>query len=227
VVTSEPDNPQRPREIYTTVAFLDLVGFTELVVRHSVAEVVDVLNDFMATASRLTQRHGGELGKFLGDGVLIYFAEGAFEEDDAEGSARVRAAAGCIRLSRALGGALDERSRAWRAHGLGLQLHVRVGVASGYCALGDWGSQARLDYTLIGTPVNLASRLQSLAAPGSIVVSSATAALIGQVAELSAHLDAPRKVALKGLGSVVVHEISASAKVRAIPLPVRSGKPDA
>ncbi len=223
VVTSEPERPQPPTEVYVTVAFIDLVGFAELVVSHSVAEVVDVLNDFMATVGGLTRRHGGELGKFLGDGVLVYFAENS----DQKTNTRVCAAAGCIRMVGALGDALDELSRSWRERGLGLQLNTRVGVASGYCALGDWGSQSRLDYTLIGTPVNLASRLQAVAAAGSIVVSSATAALIGQIPELGAHLDTPRKVALKGLGSVVVHEISTSAKVRAIPLPVRSGRPDA
>jgi class 3 adenylate cyclase len=216
---SEPLKPQAPKEVFLTVAFLDLVGFAELVQRHSVAEVIDVLNDFMAAVSKLTGQHGGELGKFLGDGVLVYFGA-------AQTSARVKAAAACLRLARDLGSELDALSRDWRSRGLGLRLNVRVGVASGYCALGDWGGQARLDYTLIGTPVNLASRLQALAGPGSILVSSATAALLAQAAELGGHLGPPRGVELKGLGPVVVHEISASAKVRAIPLPVRSGKPD-
>ena len=220
VVTGEPLQPRAPKEIFLTVAFLDLVGFAELVQRHSVAEVTDVLNDFMATVSGLTGRYGGELGKFLGDGVLVYFgATGT--------SSRVQAATGCLQLARSLELELAALSRDWQSRGLGLQPNVRVGIASGYCALGDWGGQARLDYTLIGTPVNLASRLQALAEPGAILVSSATAALVAQAAELRAYLGPPRPVALKGLDQVVVHEISASAKVRAIPLPVRSGKPDA
>ncbi len=226
VLTTEPCSPQPPKEVFVTVAFLDLVGFAELVLSHSVAEVVDVLNDFMAAVSGLTSRHGGELGKFLGDGVLVYFPEEAFESGGAEGAPRVLAAAGCVRLARTLPDVLEDLSRAWRQRGLDLKLNIRVGVASGYCALGDWGGQTRLDYTLIGTPVNLASRLQGVAASGSVVVSGATAALIAQISELSPHLDPPREVSVKGLGAVVVHEISASAKVRAIPLPVRSGKPD-
>ena len=216
----EPAQPQAPREVFLTVAFLDLVGFAELVRRHSVAEVVDVLNDFMAMISNLTGRHGGELGKFLGDGVLVYFGADA-------ASSRVRAAAGCVRLVCALTGELDALSRAWQRRGLGLQLKVRTGVASGYCALGDWGSRARLDYTPIGTPVNLASRLQAHAGVGSVLISSATAGLIAQNGELAEHICPPQRLELKGLGQAVVHEISASAKVRAIPLPVRSGKPDA
>lgn len=226
-VRSRPLSPQPPTEVFVTVAFLDLVGFAELVACRSVAEVVDVLNDFMAMVSGLTSCHGGELGKFLGDGVLVYFAESADARQAAPGSARVLAAAGCIRLARALGGALDDLSRSWRGRGLGLSLELRVGVASGYCALGDWGGQNRLDYTLIGTPVNLASRLQALAKPGSVLVSSATASLIAQVPELGGFLGAPQRLQVKGLGVVVVHEVNGSAKVRAIPLPVNTGNPDA
>ena len=225
-VRNLPLNTQPPTEVFVTVAFLDLVGFAELVASRSVAEVVDVLNDFMDMVSGLTGRHGGELGKFMGDGVLIYFAEASDLQQPALG-ARVVAAAGCVRLARALSGALDDLSRRWHERGLGLSLDLRVGVASGYCALGDWGGQSRLDYTLIGTPVNLASRLQAVAQPGAVIVSSATASLIAQVPELGSFLGAPQQVEVKGLGPVVVHEVNGSAKVRAIPLPVSSGTPDA
>jgi len=225
-VRNQPLNTQPPTEVFVTVAFLDLVGFAELVASRSVAEVVDVLNDFMSMVSDLTSRHGGELGKFMGDGILVYFAEASDFPEPTPG-ARVMAATSCVRLARTLGGALDDLSRRWRERGLGLSLDLRVGVASGYCALGDWGGQSRLDYTLIGTPVNLASRLQAVAQPGAVIVSSATASLIAQVPELGRFLGTPRQVEVKGLGPVVVHEVNGSAKVRAIPLPVSSGTPDA
>jgi class 3 adenylate cyclase len=218
---------QAPEEVFVTVAFLDLVGFAAMVASHSVSEVVDVLNDFMALTSRLTIRHGGVLGKFLGDGVLIYFPESAADRGKAGAAARVLGAAGCARLSLALDPELRNLSRAWRERGLGVQLAVRAGMASGYCALGDWGGQGRLDYTLIGTPVNLASRLQSLATPGCALLCGATAALIAQDPDLEGHLGEPLRQEVRGLGSVMMHELSASAKVRAIPLPVRSGRPDA
>jgi class 3 adenylate cyclase len=226
-IRDAPAALQPPKEVFVTVAFVDLVGFAELVASHSVSEVVDVLNDFMTMTSQLTARHGGVLGKFLGDGVLIYFAEvpeGGQGTPDA--SARVRAAAGCARLALTLSPELLALSRAWQQRGLGLRLTSRTGIASGYCALGDWGGRDRLDYTLIGTPVNLASRLQSAAEPGSALLSSTTAALIGQSPHLTGHLGEPRDLEVRGLGRVVVHELNGSAKVRAIPLPVRTGKPD-
>jgi hypothetical protein len=65
-----------------------------------------------------------------------------------------------------------------------------------------------------------------VAEPGSALLSGTTAALIGQSADLTGHLGEPRGLEVRGLGRVLVHELNGSAKVRAIPLPVRTGKPD-
>ncbi len=224
LVSETPLGRQPPREQFVTVAFVDLVGFAELVVAHGVAEVVDVLNDFMSLVTRLTQDHGGVLGKFLGDGVLVYFPENA----EAEGpeADRSMAAAACARFAMALSPGLETLARTWRQRGLLVRVSTRVGMASGYCALGDWGDARRLDYTLIGTPVNLASRLQALAESGGIVLSGTSAALVAQDGEVARCLGGPRSCSVKGFGAVMVHELSASAKVRAIPLPVRTGEPD-
>jgi class 3 adenylate cyclase len=69
---------------------------------------------------------------------------------------------------------------AWRADGVPAALHVRAGVASGFCTLGALGRGERFDFTLVGLPVNLASRLQSLAPRGRAVVDGATAALVDE-----------------------------------------------
>jgi len=215
LIVTEPRLPHRPREQFATVAFVDVVGFVALVATRPVMELSEVLNDFMATVVALTERRGGVVGKFLGDGVLIYFAD----EPDAAADGRWRGAAACARVCLELGPALDELRQTWRRRGLSVELSVRCGLASGCCALGDWGGDARLDYTLIGMPVNLASRLQAEAAPGSALLTAATAALLGVDQELGSRLEylGPRDV--RGAGTVVVHALKASAKVRAIPLP--------
>lgn len=227
VTRAQPGVLQPPREVFVTVAFIDLVGFAQLVAGHGVAEVVDVLNDFMAAVSRLTARSGGVLGKFLGDGVLVYFPEPVEGSGTEACAPRVRAAAGCAGLARMLEPELLALAGTWRQRGLRLRLASRIGIASGYCALGDWGGRDRLDYTLIGTPVNLASRLQALASTGAPLLCSASAALIAQDSELAGCLGPARTMEVRGMGPVVVHELSGSAKVRAILLPVRSGRPDA
>ena len=233
MISEAPETLRPPRERFVTVAFLDVVGFAELVAAHGTAEVADVLNDFMATVSRITDHHGGVVGKFLGDGVLVYFSEPEPPFDptgartpDSPAADRARAAAAAARMTLDLGPAMEDLGRAWCARGLIMQLKARAGIASGYCALGDWGGAARLDYTLIGTPVNLASRLQEAALPGATLLSGAAAALIAQDEYLGRRLTGPRAVVLKGFGEVMVHDLTASAKVRAIPMPVQTGKPD-
>ena len=100
-----------------------------------------------------------------------------------------------------------------------MTLDTRTGIASGYCAAGDWGGEGRLDYTLIGSVVNLASRLQSEAPPGGILVSETTALLISQVDGLAHRLVSLPDSELRGLGVrslfQLVDETPASAKVPA------------
>ncbi len=224
-----PDPPpvgearRAPRERFVTVAFVDVVGFVALVAARPVGELAEVLGDFMARVEVLAARRGGTVGKFLGDGVLLYFpGEGSRDAGDHH---RGRAAAACAGLCLELGPSLAELSRAWRRRGLTLNLGIRAGIASGYCAIGDWGGQ-RLDYTLIGMPVNLASRLQGEAEPGGILVSDATAALLAGDAALSAGLRRLGCREVRGVGPVVVHALESSAKVRAIPLPAsQAGSP--
>lgn len=217
LIVTDPVTPRRPREQFATVAFVDVVGFVALVAARPVMELSLALNDFMATVVALTERRGGVVGKFLGDGVLIYFADAP----DAPADDRWQGAAACARVCLELSPALDALSRGWRQRGLSLQLSVRCGLASGCCAIGDWGGGERLDYTLIGMPVNLASRLQAQAEAGTVVMTGTTAALVASDPELAGRLEERGRRHVRGIGSVVVHAFSPSAKVRAIPLPGR------
>ena len=66
----------------------------------------------------------------------------------------------------------------WRDRGIELPFHVRMGINTGYCNVGNFGSDDRMDYTIIGAEANLAARLQSIAEPGGIVLSYETYALV-------------------------------------------------
>jgi class 3 adenylate cyclase len=69
---------------------------------------------------------------------------------------------------------------AFTRHGLHDPLEIRIGINSGYCTVGNFGSFERMDYTIIGSPVNLAARLQAACPPGGILVSASTRALAGE-----------------------------------------------
>lgn len=226
LISEQPARIHRPRDQFVSVAFVDVVGFTSLVASRPVGELVDVLNDFIATITALTAKRGGVLSKFLGDGVLVYFPEAL---QDRQGGRR-QAAVSCALLCLDLPPALQALAASWRRQGLSVGLETRAGIASGFCAIGDWGGggdpadcesggdqsgSARLDYTLIGTAVNLASRLQAEAPPGGVLLSAASARLINEDAWLASRLASGRTLQIKGVGACMVHELGASAKVRA------------
>jgi len=194
---------QPPQSCWVTVAFIDLVGFSAYVRERPPAEIVAVIDGYQSLINRLVARYGGELGKILGDGALVYFPEGGNRAMDARQ---------CLLMLRELPLLLEERNKRWRQQGHLVELAVRAGVASGYCALGDWGGDCvdRLDHCVIGDCVNLAARLQQAAEPGGGLVCEVTAALIaGQRAfpENGHLLGDLRWLTLKGLGQTPAYPL--------------------
>ncbi len=157
---------------WLTVAFVDMTDFTALTQRLEPEDLTMLLNEFFATLSALAARYQGNVHKFLGDGALISFGESRREQrrDDA---------LACVEMLGQLAWLVGRLNAAARKRGVSSVLAVRAGVASGYCTVGDFGTDDRIEYTMIGAPVNLASRLEGLAAPGEIWASQATCDLVG------------------------------------------------
>lgn len=186
-----PEASCRWERRWLSVAFVDLVGFTEVSERLEAEPLAAILDDYLGGLIRAAEAHGGEVSKLLGDGVLVVFG---IHED----AGRRQRAAAALGFCRGVPELLTDLARHWRARGELVSLHMRAGVASGYCTLGDRGGADRLDFTLVGTPVNLASRLQSHARQDGVLADAATAAL----AESTFRLEPPRVLRLKGLGDV-------------------------
>ncbi len=191
----QPDQRCALERCWLTVVFIDVVGFSELT-EHLAAEALnDVLNDYLAMLETLVEAHDGTLGKLLGDGVLVFFKADTAEEKSVVGQSSVA-------LSIAVQKGLSLLARRWTAQGYLVSLATRTGIASGFCTLGDWGGEGRLDYTVIGSPVNLASRLQAKATSDGILVCSATAAILRPELPSSVKLESPLLTPLKGFGEV-------------------------
>lgn len=141
-----------------TILFTDIRRFTAYSETKEPEEVVDVLNKYFDIVSHYIIKYGGNIDKFLGDGVLGTFGVPVFYEDHAERA--VRAALDMQRKLTQLG-----------KEGNKLLLSMGVGINSGVVISGNMGSQEKMEYTVIGDTVNLASRLNGLAGPGEIVVS--------------------------------------------------------
>jgi class 3 adenylate cyclase len=156
---------------WLTIAFVDVIDFTALTERLPPEDLVGLLEQFFGGIDELAEQHGGNLHKFLGDGALISFGE-------VDGCGRVADASSCIAMLRGVAALLETLNDGARRLGIAATLAVRAGVASGYCTVGDFGRGRRLEYTMLGAAVNLASRLQALAAPGETWVAQGTRDLV-------------------------------------------------
>jgi class 3 adenylate cyclase/predicted ATPase len=152
---------------HLTVMFCDLVGSTSLAEQLDPEDLRDVIRSYQDACAGVVSRFEGFVAKYVGDGLLIYFGYPRAHEDDAERA--IRSALGLISAV----GALQART--------GQQLQVRIGIATGLVVVGDIvGEGAAQEKAVVGETPNLAARLQGLAGPNGIVISSATRDLAGR-----------------------------------------------
>jgi PAS domain S-box-containing protein len=154
-----------------TVFFSDIQGFTDLTDRLEAEPISELLNSYLGEMSRIADEHGGTIDKFIGDGIMIFFG-------DPETRGRREDALACVQMAIAMRKRVHELRDEWQEQVGSADLHVRIGINTGYCTVGNFGSEDRLDYTIVGGPVNAASRLESTAAPDQIQVSHDTYTLI-------------------------------------------------
>jgi class 3 adenylate cyclase len=154
-----------------TVFFSDIEGFTDLTDRLEAEQISEILNGYLSEMSSIADQCGGTIDKFIGDGVMIFFG-------DPETRGRREDALACVRMALRMRARIEELRREWAALVGPEPLHVRMGINTGYCTVGNFGSEDRLDYTIVGGAVNVASRLESTAAPDQIQISHATYSLV-------------------------------------------------
>jgi len=152
-----------------TVMFCDMVGSTALSARMDPEDLRKVISAYQKCIAETVRRFGGFVAKYMGDGVLVYFGYPQAHEDDAEQA--VRAALEMIAAVSGLKSAVP--------------LQTRVGVATGLVIVGDLiGSGEARERGIVGETPNLAARLQSVAAPNTIVIAEDTRKLLGNLFEL-------------------------------------------
>jgi adenylate cyclase len=196
-VRRAPEEPWRWERCWLTVAFIDLAGFTRLAERLDAETLAALIDDYLGTLIPAVERRGGEVSKLLGDGLLAVFG-GA---DAGQNRDRHCCARDAVLLCLEAPALVDRLATRWRHRGERVALAVRAGVASGLCTLGDRGGSGRLDFTLVGGTVNLASRLQTRAPENGVLLDEATGLLCAAAVPLSG----PRLIEIDGLGRVIVY----------------------
>ncbi|PKH64866.1 guanylate cyclase [Psychrobacter sp. 4Dc] len=149
-----------------TIMFSDIVGFTELSDSLSSDNLADILNTYMHCMTSIANKHGAVLDKFIGDGMVCFFGE-----PNSRGSRQD--ALDCVAMAIDMRREMRTLRQKWRLMGFE-GLYIRVGITTGYCHVGNFGSNSRLSYTIIGKEANLASRLESCAGKDQILVSEST-----------------------------------------------------
>lgn len=176
------DEPEGDRRI-VTVLFADLVGSTAVAERLDPEAWADTVGEALATMSAAIGRYGGTVARLMGDGILAFFGAPESHEDDAERA--VRAGLELVEGVAGLRTRLASSVSGWGVVLQGDELSVRVGVNTGLVVVGDVGGEGGGEFTALGDAVNVAARLQQVAAPETVLVSAATAALIQDVAALA------------------------------------------
>jgi len=164
-----------------TVLFSDIRDFTTLSGALAPPDVVRLLNEYYGHMVETVFRHGGTLDKFIGDAMVIFFGDPdtrGVKEDALQ----------CVKMALAMQRRMTELQILWREMGSDKAFQVRMGINTGFCDVGNFGSDLRMDYTIIGSEVNLAARLEQSAEPGGILISRETYALVRDEIIAEAHL---------------------------------------
>ncbi len=154
-----------------TVCFSDLVGFTEITDKMESEDLTHLLNHYLTEMSKIALHYGATVDKYVGDAIVMFFGDPTtlgVKED----------ALACVQMATAMQKRVGELAEDWRNSGIEAPLRCRIGIHTGYCTVGNFGSDDRMDYTMVGGTVNLASRLEHEARPGGVLISFETYAQV-------------------------------------------------
>ena len=157
-----------------TVFFSDIKGFSEITDTIEPEKLSFILNDYLNEMSIIALKFGGTIDKFIGDAVMIFFG-------DPESKGEKEDAISCVSMAIAMRERMKFLQTKWTNLGIAKPFQIRVGVNTGYCTVGNFGSEERLSYTIVGNQVNLASRLESNSEPDQILISHETYSLIKEI----------------------------------------------
>lgn len=154
-----------------TIFLSDIVQFTDLTDSLEPERLATVINSYLSEMASIALECGGTIDKFIGDAILVFFG-------DPESRGETEDALKCVEMALRMRARVGELQKYWQKLGVAGGLHIRMGITTGYCTVGNFGSEQRLDYTVLGSPVNLAARLQSAAETDAILIDENTQNLV-------------------------------------------------
>lgn len=166
-VSTDGLDPLAPREQTVTVLFADIVSFTKISEGLTPSDLAAFVRDHMTTMTEILFAHDGTIDKYIGDAVMALFGAPVPSAD-----ARINAVRAALMM----------RDRAGKVEGS--RVRLCLGISTGSAVVGNIGSSQRMEYTALGDSVNVASRLETFARPGEIVIDDTTRAALGDAFRL-------------------------------------------
>ncbi|MCL2129691.1 MAG: adenylate/guanylate cyclase domain-containing protein, partial [Treponema sp.] len=158
-----------------TILFSDISGFTTWSSDREAQVVHDFLNDYLESMADILFAHNATVDKFMGDGILAFFGDPLDIPDHAEQA---------VKAAEVMQQKIKDLREKWLPL-VGINLKVRIGINTGKVIVGDLGTSRRIEYTVIGSAVNLAQRMESLAPPGGILITEFTKDVLEKNAALA------------------------------------------
>ncbi len=193
MIFSEENTEIKSKRKKLTIFFSDIKDFTATTESLESEELTNLLNDYLTQMSEIALEHGATIDKYIGDAIVIFFG-------DPESHGYREDAKRCVEMAFEMKDRVAEIERKYVDDGIIESFKVRMGINTGYVTVGNFGSEKRMDYTIIGANANLASRLESAAEPNTILLSHETYSLVKD------HINATQQepVSLKGISKQIV-----------------------
>ena len=156
-----------------TVFFSDIKSFTTITEKLEPEVLTNLITNYLTEMTNIAIKYGGTVDKYIGDAIMIFFG-------DPQSNGTKEDAIACVSMALEMKKKLRRLKRDWERTGISESLDVRMGIHTDVCTVGNFGSSDRLDYTVLGNGVNLASRLESMAEANEILISENTRNLINK-----------------------------------------------
>ncbi|MDB2351092.1 adenylate/guanylate cyclase domain-containing protein [Candidatus Marinimicrobia bacterium] len=200
IFTGELDVKIDTRRKNLTIFFSDIKGFTSLTEKLEPEQLTNLIADYLTEMTDIAMKYGGTVDKYIGDAIMIFFGD-----PDTRGI-KIDAVS-CVKMALEMLTRLSVIKKKWESQGISDNLSIRIGIHSDICTVGNFGSKDRLDYTVLGNGVNLASRLEGLAKPNTILISDSTYNIIKEEIECTASEEVKVKGKLQPVKTYKVNDV--------------------
>ena len=172
IFSGETDVGVKSKRKCLTIFFSDIVSFTQISENMKADLLTEMLNLYLTEMTELVLEHEGTLDKYIGDSIMVFFGDPRTSGKNLDALKCLEMAISMQKRMAVLGVDFVKK------YDISDPLKIRIGINSGFCTVGNFGNEKRLDYTVMGRSVNLASRLETAAKPSSILISESTYELV-------------------------------------------------